>query len=250
MAAKQTARATSSTREGEAAPLDGRQRRWAEHKEERRRVIIDAAIAELEAADGAEVHVQQIAERAGLGRTVVYRHFADREDLDRAVQERVLTMLAAELLPQLTLDGTIAEIIRRIVGTYVGWTAKHPELHAFSEREVAGEGGTSPLQRAVTEIAAQVEQLIVLAAEQLGLDLRDDDAAALDPLVFALVGAVFGGVRRWRSRPERAPDVRVFTVLLSDTVWHMIDGHARRLGLELDPDAHVDDLVAQAFSDS
>ena len=66
---------------------DGRQARWDKHNQERRQVILDAAIAVVEAGEpGAEFHVQQIADRAGLSRTVVYRHFADRADLDQAIQ--------------------------------------------------------------------------------------------------------------------------------------------------------------------
>ena len=70
---------------------DGRQARWDRHNQERRQRILDAAIAVVESGEpGAEVHVQQIAEQAGLSRTVVYRHFADRSDLDRAVQTAIV----------------------------------------------------------------------------------------------------------------------------------------------------------------
>ncbi len=70
---------------------DGRQARWDKHNQARRQAILDAALAVVEAgAPGAEFHVQQIADRAGLSRTVVYRHFADRADLDQAVQTEML----------------------------------------------------------------------------------------------------------------------------------------------------------------
>lgn len=227
---------------------DGRQARWDKHNQERRRVIIDAAIAELEAADqGAEVHVQQIAERAGLSRTVVYRHFQDRSDLDAAVQGAALEMLTAELLPSLSLDGTISDIIHRIVGTYVRWTLEHQELHRFSERELVGVSGISPLQRAVVEIASQVEALILVGAKQVGADIEEHYEDALDPLVFALVGAVFGGVRRWLSRTNRRPDTDALIDLLSDSVWFLIDGHARQIGLVLDPLVQIEELFAAAF---
>jgi AcrR family transcriptional regulator len=232
----------SSTERGRP---DGRQLRWDKHNQARRRIILDAAIAVLEDSEpGEEIHVQQIAQRAGLSRTVVYRHFSDRADLDRAVQAAILEMLAGELLPEVTLDGTIEEIIRRIVGTYVGWTVAHPSLHRFAEHDVPDSDGTSALEVAVVQIATRVEDIITVGAERLGAPLSDEDAAALDPLVFGLVGTVLGATRRWLSRPERRPDPETFVGMLSDSVWHIIDGHARRLGIELDPHIGVERLFA------
>ncbi len=109
------------------AQRDGRQARWERHNRERRRHVLEAAVVVLESEPpGTEVHVQQIAERAGINRTVVYRHFTDRADLDRAVRAHILDGLAAELLPHITLDGTVREIIRRVVSTYVDWVVAHP----------------------------------------------------------------------------------------------------------------------------
>ena len=59
-----------------------------------------------------DFQMAQIADRAGLSRTVVYRHFADRADLDAAVQARALELLRAELVPALGFEGTPVEIIR------------------------------------------------------------------------------------------------------------------------------------------
>ena len=95
-----------------------------------------------------------------------------------------------------------------------------------------------------------MEELLVVGAEQLEAPLSEEDAAALDPLVFGLVGAVFGGTRRWLARPERRPDTETFVRLVSDSVWHIIDGHARRLGIELDPHVSVEALFAQATGET
>src|ERR1041384_8250665 len=108
----------SSTERGRP---DGRQLRWDKHNQARRQTILDAAVAVLEETEpGEDIHVQQIAQRAGLSRTVVYRHFTDRADLDQAVQTDILEMLAGDLLPEVTLDGTIEEIIQRIVERDLG----------------------------------------------------------------------------------------------------------------------------------
>src|SRR5689334_12540491 len=85
---------------------DGRRLRWLAHNQARRRVIIDAAVRVLERAEpGEDIQVQLIAEEAGLARTVLYRHFHDRVDLDLAVQQRICKDLGKELLPALSYDG-------------------------------------------------------------------------------------------------------------------------------------------------
>ena len=159
--------------------------------------ILDAAIAVLEDAEpGEDIHVQQIAQRAGLSRTVVYRHFTDRADLDHAVQAAILEMLAGELLPEVTLDGTIErDHPAASSAPTCDWTVAHPSLHRFAEHDVPGASGSSALEVAVVQIAGQVEELITVGAEQLGVELDDDDADCARP----------AGLRAGRRGVQRRP---------------------------------------------
>jgi len=226
------------------AGSDGRQSRWLRHNEERRRAIIEAAIALIEAGEpGVEVHVQQIAEQAGLKRSVVYRHFSDRADLDRAVQGALLDDLWAQLLPAVRLDGTIPEIVERIVGTYVAWVVAHPALHRFLEQNPSTDDNPM-LDQGIARISDRVVELITTAVDTLGLQLDDDERAAIDPLVFGLVGAVFGAVRRWVTRGERVPPAPRLVALVTESVWFLLEGHARVLGLVLDRDQPVEELLS------
>jgi AcrR family transcriptional regulator len=221
------------------AARDGRQARWERHNRERRLHILEAALAVLESAPpGTEFHVQQIAVQAGLNRTVVYRHFTDRADLDRAVRGHILDAVAAELLPHITLDGTVRQIIRRVVSTYVDWVVAHPSLHRFADQEGAG-----PMQHGIAQIATMLAQLLEAAIDLLGVELSDDDRASVDPLAHGLVGAVLGAVRPWIAREERVPSAEQLSQLLSESVWFILDGHARRLGLDIDPDKPLAELV-------
>src|SRR4051812_15744153 len=226
-----------------AGKTDGRQLRWDSHNQARREHILDAAIGVLaDAEPGAEVHVQQIADRAGLSRTVVYRHFADRADLDSAVQGRALELLRAELVPVLSFEGTPVDIIRRIVSAYVGWASEHPSLHEFAQQDASGPG-PGQMEKAVQQIAGQIEDLINVGVEVLHVQLDDDEVAALDPLVFGLVGGVFTSTRRWLSRAEQRPARETFVELVTEAVWLQIAGMARQRGVELDPELPVEQLL-------
>jgi AcrR family transcriptional regulator len=232
---------------------DGRQARWDRHKEERRQQIIDAAIAVVEeSGPGFEVHVQQIAERAGLSRTVVYRHFEDRADLDRAVQTTILDGFWAELMPQITLAGTVPQIIERVVGTYVHWAVAHPALHRLADHDITraagpGDAASGPLEQGLERLAGQIMQVVHIGAVALGGDLTDEDRASLDPLAFGIVGGVFSSVRRWLTHPDPTLTPETLVALVSQTVWFGIDGHARRFGVEIDPDRTVEEIAGDVL---
>jgi AcrR family transcriptional regulator len=230
-----------------AGETDGRQVRWHSHNVARREHILDAAICVLETSPpGSEVHVQQIADRAGLSRTVVYRHFADRADLDAAVQGRALELLRAELVPALSFEGTPVDIIRRIVSAYVGWASEHPSLHEVAQHDPPGPS-LGQMERAIQQIAGQIEDLINVGVEVFHVRLDEDEAHALDPLVFGLVGAVFHATRRWLSRPEQQPSRERFVELVTETVWLQIAGVAGARGAGLAPDVPVEALLEAAF---
>jgi AcrR family transcriptional regulator len=211
---------------------DGRTLRWEQHKEERRAAILDAAVAVIEREPvGSEVHVHQIAEQAGLSRPVVYRHFADRADLDAAIQVHVLKQVQAEILPAVVLSGSIMQVIEGIVSAYVGWAHQHPALHRIAEERA------SALDAALTDVGVGIAGLITGGAGLFGATLTDVEQQALPALASGLIGTVLGSVHQWMLRPVREPEPDEFAELLSLSIWYLIDGHARRHGLHLDPDA-------------
>lgn len=228
-------------------PIDGRRLRWERHKRERRELIIGAAIELIEEhPPGTEIHVHQIAERAGLARPAVYRHFTDRADLDQAVQQRALELLLAELNPPEVLVGSIEQVIERIVENYVNWAGAHPSLHRVGVREGVGRPG-SPLRKAVQLVADIVGPIITAGAETFGASLDEDDIASIDLLVFGLVSEVVGAVRLWLSREERVPSAPALSRRLADAVWFQLDGLARKRGATIDPTLSIDEIVARAL---
>ena len=118
------------TKTAESAQPDGRSTRWNDHKEQRKARILDAALDAVNEG-GADVGVQQIAERADVPRSVVYRIFKDRADLDEQLRVRILEMMMTDLAPTLTPKGTVGEAISRAVETYLQWIVKYPRLHHF-----------------------------------------------------------------------------------------------------------------------
>ncbi|QYJ05234.1 TetR/AcrR family transcriptional regulator [Nocardioides panacisoli] len=223
--------------------VDGRQLRWQQHNEERRQVILDAAVAVLgRHAPGEDIHVQEIADEAGLSRTVVYRHFEDRGDLDLAVQRDICRRATEVLIPALELRGTPFDIIRRILDAYVGWALHNPALTRFAERDLPG-NHEKPMDEEILRIAGHIDELMVSVVSLLGTELSPHERSALVPWMFGVVGGCFQSVRYWSGRGELRPPPAEFVDMMTETIWYQIDGLARARDIVL-PDGPVEQLLA------
>lgn len=198
-----------------------------------------------EAPLGAEINLQQVADAAGLVRTVLYRHFDGRPGLQREVRGHIIAMLADAVISNITLEGTINEIIDRGLRGFVDWVDEHPRLYLWAEREL-GDGLESQLMELVQSIADQISAVIVIGAGLLGREFDDDERAALELLTFGIIGQVRGTVSSWVRRAERTPDRDTLVAMLHRSMWVQIDDQARMFGFELDPTAPVMDLFAAA----
>src|SRR5581483_431520 len=79
-----------------ALRVDGRASRWTEHRVTRRVELIDAAIVAVK-RHGTDVGMDQIAAIARTSKPVIYRYFTDKNDLYRAVGQRVIARVVEAL---------------------------------------------------------------------------------------------------------------------------------------------------------
>src|SRR5690606_22312331 len=107
-------------------------------------------------------------------RTVLYRHFHDRVDLDLAVQRRICKDLGRRLSPTLSYDGEPVVIIRRMVEEFISWATEHPTLFWFVELELPGPG-PHPLAESIEQVAEKIERLMNAVVEVHGIELSADD---------------------------------------------------------------------------
>ena len=67
--------------------IDGRRQRWEGHREQRRALLVAAAIEAIR-EHGPEVGMDAIAGYAGVSKPVLYRYFADKSELWLAVGQQ------------------------------------------------------------------------------------------------------------------------------------------------------------------
>jgi len=218
---------------------DGRSTRWLGHKAERKERILEAALAAI-TDEGSDVGVQQIAARADVPRSAVYRIFADRGDLDEQIRARIIDRLMADLAPALTPQGTARQAITRAVDTYLRWIVDAPRLHQF-----LGIGSASRRTTGSRVVTGTKTAIALQISDQFATMLRnlDQDAAVAESLAFGLVGLVDASVNRWLSNPESAMTGAQLADFLTTSIWQVLDGNLRRLGITIDPATPLSELL-------
>jgi len=179
---------------------DRRSSRWDEHRRARRHELTAATIVAIR-EHGAEVGMSQVAAQARTSKTVVYRHFADKNDLYLAVCDRVAAVLVGQLQtamreasddPRRTLESGI--------DAYLGLIAADPEVYRYVMRppKLDRPESEDPVSDLCTVIGDHIAEII---STELRRQNRDPEPA--QTWGHALVGMVRAAGDQWlATRPE------------------------------------------------
>jgi AcrR family transcriptional regulator len=211
-----------AARRADEAP-DGRRLRWTEHRAQRRLAFVAAGAAALDRY-GSGASAEQIAEVAGVSRTVLYRYFRDREDLRQAIADHVVRAVLDSVLPKLALtpDATPRQIITAAIGEIVRWLDEHPNLYQFLRTRRTGASLDSVEVTLADNVAALLKTLMML----LGIDSEQ-----AEPGAYGIVGFVESAGSWWLQ--HRTMSRERFTALVSSGVWHLLEGTAREYGIHV-----------------
>jgi AcrR family transcriptional regulator len=169
-------------------------------REESRRRIVDAAAELVRERSYAALTVDEVMARAGIGRTLFYRHFDDLGDLlMRAGREAIEELFAAQEKLAQRREGYGAESIREALEAAVGVYRRHgPVLRAVAEASADDERIAAGQDR----IRRRFDELVSLAlrdATEVGANPvadYDETARALNLLNENYLRDAFGGEPR------------------------------------------------------
>jgi AcrR family transcriptional regulator len=206
---------------------DGRSSRWAAHRAARREELIDAAVVAI-CRHGASVGMDQIAAVAATSKPVIYRYFADKNDLYLAVSHRFVVTVLATLLDATATNPQPRELIHAGVDAFLGLLEENPELYRFVAQHplVADSGGlTADFSSVVAELVSQ----------QLASHL---DALGLDPALAHPWGEGMGGFINaaslwWLDHREAMTRVQL-AEYLSSLLWGGAAGVYQYVGKKVD----------------
>jgi AcrR family transcriptional regulator len=228
-----------------AAKVDARSERWKEHRKKVRAEIVEAAFRAIDRL-GPDLSVREIAEEAGTAKPKIYRHFTDKSDLFQAIGERLRDMLWAKVFPSIDLaNDSVREIIRRTAEEHVSMVDEHPNVMRFFIQ------GRFPEQaESATRTLSEGRAITLAMAEMFNNELREMelDPGAFELAAYAAYGCAAAATDWWLGAdvgsPRRMPHEQ-FVEHLATITLGVISGTAEMLGITLDPDRPLHDVMPQ-----
>jgi AcrR family transcriptional regulator len=169
--------------------------------------------------------MDQIAADARTSKPVIYRYFADKTDLHRAVTQRVVGTILGALRSVTARAPSSQDLIRDSVAAYLALLEQSPELYRFVVRHPHLEDGTT-----FGEVIAD------LLADQLGEPMRAGglDPAYAHPWGDAIVGFINSASLWWLDHPG-AMTREQLADYLSALLWGGAAGVQLYAGRDADP---------------
>jgi AcrR family transcriptional regulator len=183
----------------------------------RRDALIDAAADLVAGADVEAVSMEAVAERAGVSRPLVYKHFGNRTELLAALYQRESALLHAELSAAVSAAETLEDTFRALIrGALQAQATRGATFAALRDA-----GLRKPELRAEQRERDRMtlRYFASRAVREYSLERRQAKAA-----VAILLGAIDTVLAQWRQHPTRD-----YAALLEDTYVSLTMGGLARL---------------------
>jgi AcrR family transcriptional regulator len=202
---------------------DGRATRWDDHREARRAELVAAAVTAID-RHGPSASIADIAASAGVSKPVLYRYFADKDDLYAAVGQWGADQVVARLLPTLLSDAPIRDKVYHGCDDYLALIEEHPQVFLLL---IEHRSSDDPLAGGKEQVAAAFARVLGDTLRGLGVD-----AAGAEPWAHGLVGLGLSTGEWWLRRQMMSRSATAD--YLASFVWHAFEGIAAEHGVELD----------------
>lgn len=183
-----------------------------EHRTERRRELLRTAI-ETVRVRGEDCSVDDIARAVGVTRPVIYRYFAGRDGIAKAIGADTAQRVRADMLQAMERETDGRAMLAAGIGAYLAFIETDPALYRYLLRGPMrrADGGYIGdfVDRLGREIAAVIGDVLAAAGR---------DTGNAEPWAFAIIGMV-GVTGEWwldrgsMSRPRLA-------AYLTDLLWN------------------------------
>jgi AcrR family transcriptional regulator len=159
-----------------------------------------------------EVSMEAVAEQAGVSRPLVYKHFANRDELLAAAYRREASTLHAELALEVAAARRVEEMYRALLRGSIRATVERGQI--LTALRAASGWNRDIRQEQRTRDRATVRAFAAVAARQYGLDRQRATSATA-----VLLGSLDAVLAQWRLDPgERSG------MILEETYLAMVVG--------------------------
>ncbi len=162
---------------------------------------------EVFASQGYEAPIEEIAQRAGVSKPIVYEHFGAKEGLYAAIVDREMDVLVSRVSESIS-QGTPRQRFEGAVLAFMTYTQEQPAGFAVLTRESPSSQGRRGLTRVIDDLADAVDELFRKEFIRAGYDPSTSPIYA-----HALVGLVTQVGQWWAAEGRRFP--------VSQVAWHV-----------------------------
>ena len=186
-------------------------------RKERRRQLVNVACPVFAERGYDATSLEEIAERAGVSRPILYSHFGDKQGLFEAVVGMQIAMVESVVIEALALPGEPRELVERGMRAFFTYVREHPDGHAVLTRDAPVHLSDSGLGVMLDGMTSKITQVI----ESQIVALESDPGPA--PIYAnALIGIGVHVGRWWRDHPDvPLGDV---TAQTTEMIWNGFGG--------------------------
>ncbi|MDZ4868068.1 MAG: helix-turn-helix domain-containing protein [Alphaproteobacteria bacterium] len=169
--------------------------------------LLNAALRCFARYGYARASMTDIAEEAGLSRTILYKHYKSREDAFRALSIRVNQGVRRAVVEAAKTEGDYVIRLQAVVAARVGWAFEALQLSAHgrdlidAKNEICGAAGAST----EAEFSKLLARIIASAGKT-----KIEASVAADIIVRCLPGLIAEEISEAAAREKVAQFVRIF----------------------------------------
>jgi AcrR family transcriptional regulator len=162
----------------------------------RRDALLDAAVALVGTKGVHEVSMEAVAERAGVSRPLVYKHFSNRDELLAAAYRREASKVHAEVASEVAAARSVEEMYRALLRGSMRATVERGQI--FTALRAAGGWNRDIRKEQRSRDRDTVRAFAASAARQYGLDRERSTSVTA-----VLLGALDAVLAQWRLDPSQ-----------------------------------------------
>ena len=155
--------------------------------------------------------VEEIADRAGVSKPIVYEHFGGKEGLYAVVVDREVEFVVARIGEGISV-GTPRERLERATLAFLTYVKDHPDGFAVLSHDRPVTAGAGGLQSLLNDVAERVGKVFTAAFKEAGYRARTAPIYA-----HALIGMV-ASVGQWWTE-TRKPSIEVVASHIAALAW-------------------------------
>lgn len=187
-------------------------------RDQRRAQLLDVAAALITEESPSVVSMELVAERAGVSRPLVYKHFANRDELLGALYRREARRLHAELVGEVEAATDVEAMFRALVRGALRAAAERG--HVFGALRSAGAASSEVRREQRQRDAITASAFARRAIDEMGVDPELGPTAV--GLLLSLIDPVLA---QWRQQPtpERAHHLEeAYMTIVSSTLTGLV----------------------------